>query len=178
VEEREWKGRISRWTIRYRLQAGAVAEKKQQQQQQQKDEEKDLVPSLVRRWILPKARAFISSAWDPRSRQQTRRVQSLVGDLLVYLPAQADLKVGTSVPLPHQNLSPLFAWLRRRLLARHAQTLLQAVMVGLQKALEHVRLANAYLGLSGPARELAMSQFWNAVKVRCPSREPSWRART
>jgi len=133
-EDLEWYRTLSSFGARSH--AGAVAEKKQQQQQQQKDEEKDLVPSLVRRWILPKARAFISSAWDPRSRQQTRRVQSLVGDLLVYLPAQADLK-----------------------------TLLQAVMVGLQKALEHVRLANAYLGLSGPARELAMSQFWNAVKL-------------
>lgn len=59
----------------------------------QNDEGNDVVPALVRRVILPKARAFIGTGWDPRSRQQTYRVQSLVRDLIVYVPSQTDLKV-------------------------------------------------------------------------------------
>jgi hypothetical protein len=46
------------------------------------------------------------------------------------------------------------------------QTLLQAVMLGLQAAVDRVRLPTAYLSLSENATQLAMSQFWNAVKVR------------
>lgn len=58
-----------------------------------KEEGADLVPALVRRVVVPKARAFIAQGWDPRSRRQTRRAQALVADLLVYIPSQADLKV-------------------------------------------------------------------------------------
>jgi hypothetical protein len=71
---------------------------------------------LVRRVILPKARAFIAQGWDPRSRQQTRRVQTLVGDLLVYLPAQADLKVRNS--LAKYVVARAYRFLTKRACAR------------------------------------------------------------
>jgi GC-rich sequence DNA-binding factor len=127
-EDLEWYTTLSTYGLASTAKAG--------EGKKQEAEEAELVPSLVRRVILPKARAFIAQAWDPRSRQQTRRVQTLVGDLLVYLPAQADLK-----------------------------TLLQAVMLGLQAAVDRVRLPTAYLGLSDSANQFAMSQFWNAVKL-------------
>lgn len=38
-------------------------------------------------------------------------------------------------------------------------------MLGLQAAVDRVRLPTAYLGLSESASELAMAQFWSAVKV-------------
>jgi hypothetical protein len=38
-------------------------------------------------------------------------------------------------------------------------------MLGLQAAVDRVRLPTAYLGLSDSANQFAMSQFWNAVKV-------------
>ncbi|ELR11247.1 GCrich sequence DNA-binding factor-like protein [Acanthamoeba castellanii str. Neff] len=132
-EDLAWYSTLSTYGLAPTAQAG---EGKKKQGAAAEAEEADLVPSLVRRVILPKARAFIVQGWDPRLRQQTRRVQTLVGDLLVYLPAQADLK-----------------------------TLLQAVMLGLQAAVDRVRLPTAYLGLSESATQLAMSQFWNAVKL-------------